>query len=32
MIHPFFWLVEKFWPVPGWKNNWQQEWDDLQKK
>lgn len=23
MIHPFSWLVEKFWPVPGWPENWE---------
>jgi GT2 family glycosyltransferase len=20
--HPFSWLVEKFWPMPGWPDNW----------
>ncbi len=26
MIHPFEWLVEKFWPIPGWEPNWQDTW------
>ena len=28
MIHPFSWLVEKFWPLPGWpedRNEWRYE-------
>lgn len=25
MIHPFSWVVEKFWPLPGWPDNWQEE-------
>jgi glycosyltransferase involved in cell wall biosynthesis len=27
MIHPFSWLIEKFWPVPGWPKDWQEVWD-----
>ena len=23
-IHPFSWLVEKFWPIPTWPENWQE--------
>lgn len=26
MIHPFSWLVEKFWPLPRWEENWQEIW------
>lgn len=24
MIHPFNWLIEKFWPVPSWPDNWRE--------
>lgn len=24
-IHNFDWIVEKFWPLPGWPNNWKEE-------
>lgn len=24
MIHPFEWLVEKFWPISGWPENWKE--------
>ncbi len=24
MIHPFSWLIEKFWPVPTWPENWKE--------
>lgn len=24
-IHDFEWLLEKFWPVPGWPENWKQQ-------
>ncbi len=27
MIHTFSWLVEKFWPLPGWPDNWQEIWN-----
>ena len=23
--HDFAWLIEKFWPVPGWPDNWQEQ-------
>jgi len=23
-IHPFAWLIEKFWPIPTWMEGWQQ--------
>lgn len=26
MIHSFSWLIEKFWPIPGWPNNWKELW------
>lgn len=29
MIHPFSWLIEKFWPVPEWPDNWQEIVDRL---
>jgi len=25
VIHKFSWLVEKFWPLPGWPDSWQKE-------
>ena len=28
MIHPFSWLIEKFWPVSSWPDNWQEIWDN----
>lgn len=28
MLHPFSWLVEKFWPLPKWPENWQEVWDN----
>lgn len=24
MVHPFSWLIEKFWPVPDWPENWKE--------
>jgi hypothetical protein len=24
MVHPFSWLVDKFMPLPGWQQNWQE--------
>lgn len=24
-IHSFQWLMDKFWPVPGWPDNWQEQ-------
>lgn len=27
MIHPFSWLINKFWPLPGWSEDWQEIWD-----
>lgn len=29
MIHPFSWLIEKFSPVPGWDDGWQDKWNKL---
>jgi hypothetical protein len=29
MLHPFAWLIEKFWPVPTWTENWQAEWQRI---
>lgn len=26
MIHPFSWLIEKFWPVPSWPEDWRTKW------
>lgn len=26
MVHKFEWLIDKFWPVPGWPENWQEVW------
>lgn len=28
MIHPFSWLVEKFWPLPEWPDNWLSVWKE----
>jgi glycosyltransferase involved in cell wall biosynthesis len=28
-VHNFEWLIEKFWPVPSWPDNWQDEWQRL---
>lgn len=28
MIHPISWLVEKFWPLPGWDKIWLEDWED----
>jgi len=28
MVHPFSWLIEKFWPLSGWPENWQEEYDN----
>lgn len=27
MIHPFSWLIEKFWPIPTWPENWKEIYD-----
>ena len=27
MTHPFSWLLEKFWPVPTWPENWKEVWE-----
>lgn len=24
-VHDFDWLIEKFWPLPGWPDNWKEE-------
>lgn len=24
---PFSWLIEKFWPIPGWPDDWQEVWE-----
>lgn len=26
MMHPFSWLVEKFWPISHWPENWKEVW------
>jgi hypothetical protein len=26
MIYPFSWLVDKFWPIPGWPSDWKDSW------
>jgi len=26
MIHKFEWLVDKFWPLPDWPENWREQW------
>ena len=26
IIHPFSWLIEKFWPIPSWTEDWQEKW------
>jgi glycosyltransferase involved in cell wall biosynthesis len=26
MQHPFEWLIDKFWPIPGWKEDWKEIW------
>ena len=26
------WLIEKFWPVPGWPDNWEEQRDEFYKK
>ncbi len=31
MVHPFSWLVDKFWPVPFWPENWQEVWKEHEK-
>jgi hypothetical protein len=23
--YPMKWLIEKFWPIPGWPENWEEE-------
>lgn len=28
MVHKFNWLIEKFWPVKSWPENWQEIWDN----
>ena len=25
MVHSFKWLIEKFWPVPKWPSDWQEQ-------
>jgi glycosyltransferase involved in cell wall biosynthesis len=30
MMYPLGWLIEKFWPVPTWPDNWQEIWDNRQ--
>jgi hypothetical protein len=24
-VHDFDWLIELFWPLPGWSENWREE-------
>ena len=31
-IHPMEWLIEKFWPIPGWTENWREEKVIFEKK
>lgn len=31
-IHKFEWLIEKFWPVPEWPENWKEEIEKLRKQ
>jgi len=26
MMHTLDWLIEKFWPIPGWEDNWKEIW------
>lgn len=28
MKHSIFWLIEKFWPLPGWPENWKGDWHE----
>jgi len=30
MIHDFSWLIEKFWQIPTWNDNWQEEYKKLE--
>ncbi len=30
--HDFEWLIEKFWPVPSWPDNWKEVYKDWQKE
>jgi len=32
MIRPFSWLVEKFSPLPGWEEDWQERWARINEK
>ena len=29
--HEFSWLVEKFWPLSGWPEDWQEKWEAMRK-
>lgn len=31
-IHDFEWLIEKFWPVPGWPEDWREKLADFQRR
>jgi len=31
-VHPLSWLVEKFWPVPTWPENWRELWREWKEK
>lgn len=31
-VHDLKWLVEKFWPIPGWPDNWEQLQNDYETK
>ncbi len=30
MLHKFEWLVEKFWPIPTWPDDWKKKWEESQ--
>ena len=32
MVHPFSWIVEKFWPIPYWEDNWEEIWKKYNSK
>lgn len=32
MIHKFEWLLDKFWPLPGWPADWREKWAEFEKR
>jgi glycosyltransferase involved in cell wall biosynthesis len=32
ILYEFKWLINKFSPVPGWPDNWQSIWDEIEKE